>query len=267
MGKPADDVAMLAAGGREVLSRVKADEALRDTPVVFLTCRTGSDEIVAALRAEAQDYLKRPFEVPELIARVGAAVRTKKLQVALRQRGAELEAITRTDALTGVFNRRHLEEELERFVRLARRHDDSVAIVLLDIDHFKRVNDTHGQDVGNAVLKELCRRVQAVVRAEDSLGRWGDSLLGRWGGEEFLLVLPQTDVDGAAMAGERVRSAIAETPFPVGDLQVEITVSAGCSGGTQAPPELIRRAETAMRQAKEAGRNCLVAADSPQRIP
>ena len=259
------DIVMPGLDGREVLSRVKADEALQDTPVVFLTSRTGSDEIVAALRAGAQDYLKKPFELAELIARVGAAVRTKKLQDALRQRSAELEAMTRTDALTGAFNRRHLDEELERFVRLANRHGDSVAVVLFDLDAFQGVKDTHGREAGDAVLKEFSRRVQAVIRAEDILGRWSDSLEGPGTGigEAFLLVLPQTAIDDACAVGEHVRSAIAAIPFPVGDLQIEITVSGGCSAGTESPSELVRRAEAALGRAKEAGCNRLVAADSP----
>ncbi|TMK51053.1 MAG: diguanylate cyclase [Actinobacteria bacterium] len=261
------DIVMPGLDGREVLSRVKADEALQDTPIVFLTSRTGRDDIVAALRAGAQDYLKKPFELAELIARVGAAVRTKRLQDALRQRSAELEAMTRTDALTGVFNRRHLDEELWRFVRLASRHGDSVAVVLLDIDTFKQIDDTYGREAGDAVLKEFALRVRAALRAEDIVGRWGDAAEGKAGGEQFLLLLPQTDIDGACLFGERVRSAIAAAPFPVGDCQIEITVSGGCAAGAEPPVELVRRAEAALHQAKEAGCNRLVAADSPPTTP
>jgi diguanylate cyclase (GGDEF)-like protein len=261
------DIVMPGLDGREVLSRVKAEESLQDTPIVFLTARTGSDEIVAALRAGAQDYLKKPFELAELIARVGAAVRTKRLQDALRQRSAELEAMSRTDPLTGVFNRRHLDEELWRFVRLASRHGDSVAVVLFDIDSFIQINDTYGREAGDAVLREFTRRVLAAVRAEDILGRWGDAAEGKVGGEQFLLVLPQTGIDGACVVGERVRSAIAGAPFPAGDRQIEITVSGGCAAGAEAPVGLVRRADTALCQAKEAGCNRLVAANSPSTTP
>jgi diguanylate cyclase (GGDEF)-like protein len=261
------DIEMPGLNGHEVLRRVKADEELQDTPVVFLTRRTGSKDIVAGLRAGAQDYLKKPFEPAELIARVGTAIRTKRLQDALRERSAELEQMSRTDALTGVFNRRHLDEELWRFVRLAGRHGDTVAVVMLDIDHFKLINDTYGHEAGDAVLREFSRRVQTVVRADDILGRWGDSVVGRWGGEEFLLVLPQTGIEGAYVVGERVRSAIAGATFAIGDRQVEITVSGGCAAGTNPPTELIRSADAALYQAKEAGRNRLVAAASPQPPP
>jgi diguanylate cyclase (GGDEF)-like protein len=261
------DIVMPGLDGREVLSRVKAEEALQDTPIVFLTARTGSDEMVAALRAGAQDYLKKPFELAELIARVGAAVRTKRLQDALRQRGAELEAMTRTDALTGVFNRRHLEEELWRFVRLASRHRDSVAVVLFDLDSFQEIDDTYGREGGDAVLREFTRRVLAAVRAEDILGRWGDAGEEKMGGEQFLLVLPQTGVDGACVVGERVRSAVAAAPFPAGDRQIEVTVSGGCAAGAEPPVGLVRSAATALCQAKEAGGNRLVAADSLATTP
>ncbi|MEA2534158.1 MAG: two-component system, cell cycle response regulator [Actinomycetota bacterium] len=261
------DIEMPGLNGHEVLRRVKADEELEDTPVVFLTGQTGSEQIVAGLRAGAQDYLKKPFEPAELIARVGAAVRTKRLQDALRERSAELDRMSRTDALTGVFNRRHLDEELGRFVSLADRHADTVAVVMFDIDHFKRINDTYGHEAGDAVLKEFSRRVQTVVRADDILGRWGDSVVGRWGGEEFLLVLPQTGIEGAYVVGERVRSAIAGATFAIGDHQVDITVSGGCAAGTKPPAELVRSADAALYQAKEAGRNRLVAATSPQPLP
>jgi diguanylate cyclase (GGDEF)-like protein len=261
------DIVMPGLDGREVLSRVKAEEALADTPIIFLTSRTGSEEIVAALRAGAQDYLKKPFELAELIARVGAAVRTKRLQDALRQRSAELEAMTRTDALTGVFNRRHLEEELWRFVRLATRHGDSVAVILFDIDSFTQIDDTHGPEAGDAVLREFTRRVREAVRAEDILGRWGDAAEGKADEPQFLLVLPQTDVEGACVFGERVRSAIAAAPFAACDGHIEVTVSGGCAAGAEAPVGLVGRAEAALSQAKEAGGNRLVAANSPATTP
>jgi diguanylate cyclase (GGDEF)-like protein len=261
------DIVMPGLDGREVLSRVKAEEALQDTPIVFLTARTGSDEIVAALRAGAQDYLKKPFELAELIARVGAAVRTKRLQDALRQRSAELEAMTRTDALTGVFNRRHLDEELWRFVRLASRHGDSVAVVLFEIDSFKEIDDIYGREAGDAVLREFTLRVRGAVRAEDIVGRWDDTGERNAGGEQFLLVLPQTGIEGACIVGERVRSAIAAAPFPVGDRQIEVNVSGGCAAGAEPPVGLVRRAEAALHQAKETGGNRLVAANSPSTTP
>jgi diguanylate cyclase (GGDEF)-like protein len=254
------DIEMPGLNGHEVLRRLKADEELQDTPVVFLTATTGSEQLVAALRAGAQDYLKKPFEPPELLARVGAAVRTKRLQDALRERSAELDQISRTDALTGVFNRRHLDEELRRFVSLAERHKQTVGVVMFDIDHFKRINDTFGHEGGDAVLKELTRRVQSVVRTEDLLGRWGPSVVGRWGGEEFLLVLPQTNIEGARVVGERARSAVAAAPFAIGDRRVDITVSGGCAAGTESAAVLIHKADAALYGAKKAGRNRLVMA-------
>jgi two-component system cell cycle response regulator len=142
-----------------------------------------------------------------------------------------------------------------------------VAVVLFDIDSFKQIDDTHGREAGDAVLREVTRRVLAAVRAEDILGRWGDAAEGKVGGEQFLLVLPQTGIDGACVVGERVRSAIAAAPFPVGDRQIEITVSGGCAAGAEAPVGLVRRADTALCQAKEAGCNRLVAANSPSTTP
>jgi two-component system cell cycle response regulator len=136
------DIDMPGLNGHEVLAHLKSDRELKDIPVVFLTGKTGTEDIVAALRAGAQDYLKKPFETAELIARVGAAVRTKRLQDELRQRSAELDRMSRTDALTGLYNRRHLDERLREVDGAAVRHNEALAVVMVDIDYFKRINDT-----------------------------------------------------------------------------------------------------------------------------
>jgi two-component system, cell cycle response regulator len=245
------DIDMPGLNGHEVLAHLKSDRDLRDIPVVFLTGKTGTEDIVAALRSGAQDYLKKPFETAELIARVGAAVRTKRLQDQLRDRSAELDRMSRTDALTGLYNRRHLEERLREYDSAAVRHGHALAVVMLDIDHFKRINDAEGHQGGDEVLREITRRFKQQVRGED--------VVGRWGGEEFLIIVAQTE--GMDPLAERIRSAVADEPFVLGDHQRLVTISAGCAAG---PPgdtdELIRRADTALYQAKDAGRNRVVVA-------
>jgi PleD family two-component response regulator len=132
-----------------VLARIKADPRLADIPVVFVTSRVTTDDVVEGLRLGAHDYLRKPFEPSELLARVHAAVRIKALQDELRLRNAELELTSRTDALTGLHNRRHLEEQLQRLAGAG----DRLAVLLCDIDRFKQVNDTRGHAAGDEVLR------------------------------------------------------------------------------------------------------------------
>jgi two-component system cell cycle response regulator len=249
------DIEMPGLNGHEVLAHLKADEELRSIPVVFLTGKTGTDDIVAGLRSGAQDYLKKPFETAELIARVGAAVRTKLLQDKLRDQSAEFERVSRTDALTGLYNRRHLEERLREADSAAVRHSRQLSVVMVDIDHFKRVNDTEGHQGGDDVLREFTRRLQAEVRGED--------VAGRWGGEEFLVILPETDIEGAMTLAERIRASVANEAFAHGEHRFVVTMSAGCASGLPGDiDELVRRADTALYRAKAEGRNGVLAAPS-----
>jgi diguanylate cyclase (GGDEF)-like protein len=248
------DIEMPGLNGHEVLARLKADPALADIPVVFLTGRTGTVDMVQGLRAGAHDYLRKPFEQAELIARVGGAVRLRRLQDELRERNDVLDRLSRTDALTGTFNRRHLDAELVAVANAARRHDREFSLIMFDIDHFKRVNDAVGHPGGDVVLQDFCRRLKATVRAED--------IVGRWGGEEFLVVLPRTDLSGAVRLAERVRIAASAEPVRLGDDDLSITVSAGCASARGSTTEdLVSRADAALYLAKASGRDRVVAAD------
>ena len=159
------DVEMPGIDGFQVLRALKSDAELKDIPVVFLTSRSDIDDVVAGLRGGAHDYLKKPFEHVELLARVGSAVHVKKLQDQLRQRNVELDRMSRTDALTGLYNRRHLDEELVRQQSDANRHHDPLCVLLLDIDHFKKINDTFGHPAGDLVLCAFADRLRAELRA------------------------------------------------------------------------------------------------------
>jgi diguanylate cyclase (GGDEF)-like protein len=247
------DIEMPGLDGYQVLARLKADDAVRDTPVVFLTSRTGMADVVAALKAGAHDYLRKPFEPPELVARVAAAAQVKKLQDELRRRNAELDRLTRIDALTGLFNRRHLEEELVRQYAVARRGGAPVSVLLLDIDHFKRVNDTYGHPAGDAVLQEFAHRLRDAVRAIDTPGRWG--------GEEFLVVLPGADSAAALTVAERIRRSTAAAPVVVAGTPIPIRVSGGCATGPLDNPDIqVSQADSALYEAKLSGRDRVLAA-------
>lgn len=242
------DIEMPGLDGHQVLAQLKADPAVRDIPVVFLTNRSGMTDVVAGLDGGAHDYLKKPFEAPELVARVAAAAHVKKLQDQLRQRNVELDLVGRTDALTGLYNRRHLEEECGRQQSIARRHGDPLGLILLDIDHFKNVNDSYGHPAGDLVLREFARRLAGQIRVGD--------VAGRWGGEEFLVVLPRTGPDGVLGVGERIRLAVSATPMSAAGQDITVTVSGGCAVGPLDSVEaLVAEADARLYRAKAAGRD------------
>jgi len=171
------DIEMPGLDGYQVLAALKADEALAEIPVVFLTGRTNTEDIVEGLRLGAHDYLKKPFEASELIARVAAAARVKMLQDELHARNVELDLVSRVDMLTQLHNRRHVEERLHELSAWSRRNGQVLSVLMLDIDHFKLVNDTVGHAGGDDVLREFAARLRRELRTED--------VCGRWGGEEF----------------------------------------------------------------------------------
>ena len=242
------DIEMPGLDGREVLDRLKRDPDVREIPVVFLTGRTSTDDLVAGMRSGAHDYLRKPFEPAELLARIGSAVRNKRLQDELRQRNLQLDRMARVDELTQLYNRRHLQEELHRLGSASRRDRWSLAVVLFDVDHFKHVNDTLGHHAGDVVLQHCARRLLAATRAGD--------VLGRWGGEEFLLVLPDTDVDEAALAAERMRAAVADGSIMVEHTELIVTLSGGCAADDLGNVDaLLSRADEAMYRSKTEGRN------------
>jgi two-component system cell cycle response regulator len=232
--------------GFEALARLKSDPTLADTPVLFITGHTDTRDLVDGLQLGAHDYLRKPFEPAEVIARVRAAARMKALQDELRQRNAELHRISRTDPLTGLGNRRHLDDQLRSARTSARRHGTMLSVAIIDVDQFKRINDTYGHASGDDVLCEVARRLGEVARAEDAVGRWG--------GEEFLVILPYCDVDASFALGERLRQAIGGELVETADGdRIPVTVSVGCATGHDA--HVVERADIALYAAKERGRN------------
>ena len=242
------DIEMPVMDGYQTVQALKADPRTTDIPVVFLTGRAGAQDVVRALKLGGHDYLRKPPDPAELLARVSAAVRVTTLHNKLRAHAGELEALARTDYLTGLHNRRHLEEHLESLVADAKRHGYPLAVLLIDIDHFKQVNDTLGHETGDVVLREVAARLRGSVRGQD--------IAGRWGGEEFLVLLPHTAAEPAALLAERLRSAVSAAPILSGDAVVTITVSVGGSAAEGADSaELLSRADAELYAAKEAGRD------------
>jgi len=243
------DIEMPGLDGYGVLAALRARSDLADVPVVFLTDRTTTDDVILGLSRGAHDYLRKPFDEGELLARVSAALRVKRLQDELRRRNAELDVVSRTDVLTGLHNRRHLEESLRQLTSQARRYGQPFSIVMFDIDRFKGINDEYGHGPGDDVLRTIARRLQGSVRESD--------VIGRWGGEEFLALLPMTDLDGARTFAERIRAMIDWAEVVIDGVgTVHVTTSAGCAAGTDMG-ELLLRADEALYAAKKAGRNAV----------
>lgn len=236
------DVEMPVLDGHRTLAALKANPSTRDVPVVFLSDRGAGEDLVQALREGAHDYLRTPPEPAELVARVGAANRMKQLQDELRRRAVELEQVSRTDHLTRLPNRRHVEERLRAVLASALRHGHPAAVLVVDVDHFKSVNDQRGHAAGDQVLVQIASTLAAAVRAED--------ILGRWGGEEFIVVAAHTTRGAAAVLAERLRSAV-ETLTPV-------TVSVGGACTAEVGLRVVDVADANLYAAKTAGRNCVV---------
>jgi diguanylate cyclase (GGDEF)-like protein len=241
------DIEMPGSDGFAVLEQLRSDEALQDIPVIFLTGKVDPDDVARGLRSGAHDYLRKPADTVELLARVRAALRTKRLQDELRERNEQLEQVACTDSLTHLYNRRFSEEELARLCARSRRHGRPLSVALFDVDGLRAVNKEHGYEVGDRTLVEIGQRLSGRKRAED--------VLGRWGGEEFIVLMPDTPLEGALPAAEAFRSAVGRTPIEVGGVRLAVTVSGGVTGfaDEDSPEHVIRRADDALQEAKRAG--------------
>lgn len=217
--------------------------------VILLTAKGSKENIIQGMDAGADDYIVKPFDHNEMRVRIRAGQRIVELHKELLEVKKELFEQSRTDALTGVLNRRALLSLIEGEHSRSIRGNTPFSLAMLDIDHFKSVNDTHGHAVGDAVLKEVVNRINGQIRPYDSLGRFG--------GEEFLIVVPGTREPEISNVCERIRKAINATKICVEQLEIPITVSLGTttwmeSGGVE---EMICAADAALYQAKNAGRN------------
>jgi two-component system, cell cycle response regulator len=243
------DVGLPGMDGLDLLRAIKERLVDPDVPVVLVTARRLASDVATGLGLGATDYLRKPFEIPELLARVEAALKNKQRQDRLRQQNQELDRLTRTDVLTGAFNRRHLDDAIAAACRTAERYEDHIGILMIDIDHFKQVNDRYGHQCGDQVLEAVAERLQGELRAGDTLVRWG--------GDEFLVLLPRTNDVGAVAVAERLRARVGDEAFPVaGGAILTLTVSVGvASAMSPEPSELVAGADRALYVAKASGRN------------
>tara|TARA_R110000868_G_scaffold135284_6_gene347772 strand:- start:94 stop:1422 length:1329 start_codon:yes stop_codon:yes gene_type:complete len=241
--------------GLRLCSQLRSLESTRQTPLLAIVEEGDTPRLVRALDMGVNDYLVRPVDRNELVARCRTQLRRKRFQDYLRdkfQQGLELAI---TDSLTGLYNRRYMESHLAAMVQDGLQNHKPVSILIFDIDFFKSVNDTHGHAAGDTVLKEFAQRISQNVRGVD--------LACRMGGEEFVVVMPDTDLSYAMMVAERLRQRIGEIPFKVEDrLELNVTVSIGigvveAAGDTG--EKVLERADAALYRAKRDGRNRVVA--------
>jgi len=247
------DWMMPGLDGIELCRRVRSRDQGPYRYIILLTAKDEKQDLIAGLEAGADDYLTKPFDVDELHARVRAGKRILDLQAALMEAQRALKFDASHDGLTSIWNRTAILDLLIGELERSRRHGDSIGIIMADIDFFKKINDSHGHLVGDAVLREVGHRLQSGLRSYDSVGRYG--------GEEFLIVVPGCDPLNLKMTAERLRRKIADEPVATTAGPVQVTISLGLAA-TQATATgligreaLLHHADQALYVAKAAGRN------------
>jgi two-component system cell cycle response regulator len=249
------DVDMPVLDGFQVLSILRADPLTQDIPVLFLTGRVDTNELIEGLDLGAFDYLKKPCHVGELLARIKAALRWKARADELGRLADAMDVLGSTDVLTGLPNRRALDRQLSVLSQKARETGSALAVAMIDVDHFKRVNDVEGHPAGDAVLVDVAHRLRSASRP--------GQILGRWGGEEFLAVTECTSDEQARRFGERFRTLVGWEPVSLqeGATVLAITVSVGVATGVPNNEQaLLALADAALYAAKQNGRNQVVLA-------
>jgi two-component system, cell cycle response regulator len=237
--------------GIQVCQRVRSQA---DRPYVYmllLTARSQKEDLLQGLEAGADDYLTKPFDPQELHARLKVGHRILDLQDNLIQAREELRFRATHDGLTNIPNRGVVLETLKHEQSRQLRAGGSFGVIMVDLDHFKQINDTHGHACGDSVLQEVARRMKSSIRDYDTVGRYG--------GEEFLIVIPESDTQGTMSIAERIRTVIESEPFLTQEAELRVTASLGVAVSTASKPigwaMLLRLADEALYRAKELGRN------------
>jgi two-component system cell cycle response regulator len=237
--------------GLELCERIRAEAQREYVYIVMLSAKTEKDSVVKGLAAGADDYLTKPFDPGELLARIGVGCRTVELHREIDAKNRLLEEMAHTDVLTGLPNRRALEVWAGRQLRGAARHGFPFWVVAVDLDSFKDINDGYGHDAGDAVLQKFAEILRNNTRASD--------ICGRMGGDEFMLVITHVEDEYIQSTVNRLREELAEAQFPFGDGRVSTTASFGLAGfhGAHAPAfsALMQQADKALYTAKRAGGN------------
>jgi diguanylate cyclase (GGDEF)-like protein len=252
------DILMPGMDGFEVCSRLKADEDTKDIPVIFVSSMTDIDSKVRGFKVGGVDYINKPFQHAEILVRVNTHVTMLRLRKHLEEQNAELERLANTDYLTDLYNRRRFFNTAEVEFAEAVRSGDPISITLIDLDHFKQVNDTHGHLVGDRVLVHIAHLIRSNCRKSD--------VAARYGGEEFAILHPSLDRENAFRVAERIRKEVEANPFLHEKDEIGMTLSAGvvdtriCKDCLRVD-DVLSRADVALYRAKDGGRNQVVVFD------
>lgn len=253
------DLVLPDISGTEVCRWIKLNTSTKGIPVIMLTVKGAVSDKVSGLEAGADDYLPKPYDEIELNARIYASLRTKALQDELREKNRQLETLLEkvrvmavTDPLTELYNRRHFETILQNELKRVLRYGAPLSCLMIDIDYFKRINDSYGHQTGDSVLKELSALMLSDIRE-------GVDTIARWGGEEFAILLPQTEKDSALQVASRILESVSGRRFSGTSSDEKVTVSIGIAvapdPAVTTGEELVRAADKALYTAKALGRN------------
>jgi diguanylate cyclase (GGDEF)-like protein len=245
------DWMMPGMDGIDVCSRVRARREDAYIYILLITAKSQKQDMIAGLEAQADDYLVKPFDFQELRARLQSGQRIMDLQATLALKQRELSHQATHDSLTGIWNRPAILDIVERKADCARRRRKAFCLALADIDNFKVVNDTYGHTAGDGVLIEVVERMQSALRHYD--------IIGRYGGDEFIIVMPGINRQRASKMAERLRMRVAENPCKVMGQQLPVTLSIGVAVdiGVGSMSLLLRSADESLYRAKARGRNCV----------
>jgi two-component system, cell cycle response regulator len=237
--------------GVELCQELKSNPELRTRYIIMLTGESEQEDKVEGLELGADDYITKPFQYPELLARIRAGKRIVDLQKELMESNKRLELLSITDGLTKLHNHRYFQDELARAFENSQRYERPLSLAMIDIDFFKKVNDTYGHAAGDDVLKAVARLYRDSVRSTD--------LVARYGGEEFAVMMPETELSDAITFAEKIRSMIEETSITTQAGTLNATVSIGVASvphsRIHSSKELIVAADKALYRAKKSGRN------------
>ncbi|GAB4301008.1 MAG: diguanylate cyclase [Desulfuromonadia bacterium] len=257
------DLEMPRMDGFKFLGLMQSRDDLKDIPVIMLTSREDREMKIRGLEQGAADYVTKPFDPGELLARVKVQIKLRSLQDELKKTNARLQELINTDPLTMLFNRRYMMTTLEKEFQRSFRKGSPLSIVIADIDHFKRVNDTYGHQQGDVVLQRTASLAKEGLRVYD--------VAARYGGEEFVIILPETRHEEACAVAERLRQRVEATTFSPPLDTVRLTISMGVASypwiDIDTVDTLIRCADSALYRAKESGRNRVVSYQAMYPLP
>ena len=254
------DLMMPEMDGIEVCTIIKSNPMCQDIPVIFITADESPQSLLNAFKTGAIDYLKKPLDKAELLLRVENQLKLNKVYAGLRRSNDELleayallQQLATVDPLTGLENRRSLMDFSEVQLKLAQRYKSFFSILLIDLDYFKKINDTYGHLIGDEILKNIAKILKESLRNVDHIGRFG--------GEEFIVILPNTTLKNAVLVAEKVRDAIANFVHNIEEQNIQTTVSIGIASYNPLDDDvnqIIERADHALYTAKSSGRNCSI---------